>query len=328
MGDKEHHSEDYKISAVLYYIENKDETNLRETCDIFKCKHQSLYRWVKKYEEDGELQRKVRDSKPLKITNDIKAFIKEEIIKLPTITLMDLAIDIKAKFKLGITSIFNIAKELNFSRKRVREKYYPAKKEETEQIDLENHYTELQRNDYKKTICLDETAIKLNMTLSYGRSKKGDRVYKKTNKYPFKKYNLLCAICADKVVGWTLFPEINTGVKHQDIIDFYNTYIKDKYNDYLIVMDNAVIHKNKKIKEVIEESCNKLMYSFAYHPETNTIEEYFSQLKHYIKKESPQTYPEISPVIEKIIKEKIKKDHLRHYLYHMYYPEKYPEKKN
>ena len=46
MGDKEHHSEDYKLSAVLYYIENKDESNLRETCDIFKCKD-VLIEWEK-----------------------------------------------------------------------------------------------------------------------------------------------------------------------------------------------------------------------------------------------------------------------------------------
>ena len=39
------------------------------------------------------------------------------------------------------------------------------------------------------------------MTLSYGRSRSGTRVIKKTNKYPYKKYNLLCDICADKVVG-------------------------------------------------------------------------------------------------------------------------------
>ena len=41
---------------------------------------------------------------------------------------MDLSITIKDKF--------NIAKEINFSRKRVRVKYYPSKKEETDQIDL------------------------------------------------------------------------------------------------------------------------------------------------------------------------------------------------
>lgn len=34
---------------------------------------------------------------------------------------------------------------------------------EAEEEDLKNHYTELQKNNYKKTICLDETGIKLNM---------------------------------------------------------------------------------------------------------------------------------------------------------------------
>jgi hypothetical protein len=37
------------------------------------------------------------------------------------------------------------------------------------------------------------------MVLPYRRSKKGTRVIKKTNKYPFIRYNLLCAISANKV---------------------------------------------------------------------------------------------------------------------------------
>ena len=47
-------------------------------------------------------------------------------------------------------------------------------------------------------------------------------------------------------------------------------------------MDNTPIHKAKIITEIIEESKNKLLYSVSYHPETNSIEELFSQLKHYI----------------------------------------------
>lgn len=53
---------------------------------------------------------------------------------------------------------------------------------------------------YTKTICLDETSIYLNITLSYGRSRSGTRVIKKTNKYLYKRYNLLCAISANKVI--------------------------------------------------------------------------------------------------------------------------------
>jgi transposase len=49
-------------------------------------------------------------------------------------------------------------------------------------------------------------------------------------------------------------------------------------------MDNAVIHKSIKIREKIEKSGNNLLYSVPYHPETNAIEEFFNQLKHYIKR--------------------------------------------
>ena len=56
------------------------------------------------------------------------------------------------------------------------------------------------------------------MTLSYGRSRIGTRVIKKTNKYPYKRFNLLCAISADKVIGWKLYPERKGGVKTNDIL--------------------------------------------------------------------------------------------------------------
>ena len=52
-------------------------------------------------------------------------------------------------------------------------------------------------------------------------------------------------------------------------------------------MDNAVIHRSKQIREFIEQTDNSLLYSVPYHPEKNTIEKFFNQLKHYIKKHSP-----------------------------------------
>jgi putative transposase len=83
-------------------------------------------------------------------------------------------------------------------------------------------------------------------------------------------------------------------------------------------MDNAVIHKSKIIRETIENSKNELLYSVPYHPETNSIEEYFSQLKHYIKKESPNTYEDIYNTIKEILETKITKVHLTNYLKHSY----------
>ena len=42
-----HKSEDYKISAVKYYLKNKD--NIRKTCKIFDCKKSTLQRWIQRW---------------------------------------------------------------------------------------------------------------------------------------------------------------------------------------------------------------------------------------------------------------------------------------
>ncbi len=67
----------------------------------------------------------------------------------------------------------------------------------------------------------------------------------------------------------------------------------------------AVIHRSIRIRQHIENTNNHLLYSVPYNPQTNAIEEFFSQLKHYIKKESPNTYEEIDKVIKSILKSNI-----------------------
>ena len=54
-----HKTEDYKISAVKYYV-----------CNIFGCKKQSLTRWVKRYNEVKELKRHNRTNISYKITKE------------------------------------------------------------------------------------------------------------------------------------------------------------------------------------------------------------------------------------------------------------------
>lgn len=48
-----HKSEDYKLSAVKYFLENKD--TKENTCKIFKCSVRSLLRWTKRYKEEKKL---------------------------------------------------------------------------------------------------------------------------------------------------------------------------------------------------------------------------------------------------------------------------------
>ena len=44
-----HKTEDYKISAVNYYLNNDKRYGYKKTCKIFDCKKSSLKRWIHKY---------------------------------------------------------------------------------------------------------------------------------------------------------------------------------------------------------------------------------------------------------------------------------------
>ena len=51
-----HKSEDYKESAVQYYlVEDKSQ---EEVCRIFQCSRRSLMRWVKQYKNKGNRETK------------------------------------------------------------------------------------------------------------------------------------------------------------------------------------------------------------------------------------------------------------------------------
>jgi transposase-like protein len=50
-----HKTQDYKISAVKYYL--KENKSLDEVSDIFSCKKQSLFKWVNTYKKDKSIKR-------------------------------------------------------------------------------------------------------------------------------------------------------------------------------------------------------------------------------------------------------------------------------
>ena len=60
--------DDYKLSAVKYYLNNKDTMN--NVCNIFDCKKPSLHRWIHRYKTQKNLDRKPRRAIFYKIKKD------------------------------------------------------------------------------------------------------------------------------------------------------------------------------------------------------------------------------------------------------------------
>ena len=92
-----HKSEDYKLSAVKYYLKN--DVSLDDVCEIFDCSKQSLYRWVKRYEELEEIKRLSRKPKSYKITKEQVKYSIQKLKENEQITMEELHKIVKKKYK-------------------------------------------------------------------------------------------------------------------------------------------------------------------------------------------------------------------------------------
>lgn len=80
----------------------------------------------------------------------------------------------------------------------------------------------------------------------------------------------------------------------------------------LLLFDNARSHVAKVVLDQIKSSGNDYVLNIPYNPQTNPIESFFSELKHYIKLDSKIEYNDLLKSIKKSIK-KIKKPHYKNH---------------
>ncbi len=124
-----HKSEDYKITAVQYYLSKNN--NQVKTCKIFKCHPRSLMRWVDKYNKNKNITRKNRIPKAYKVKKEQVDYILKTLRNDKTITMNDILQKVKQKYSdFDITSrhISNIVRDNNITLKLTRFRHEPIKR--------------------------------------------------------------------------------------------------------------------------------------------------------------------------------------------------------
>jgi len=237
-----HKSEDYKITAVKYYLEN--DTNYTKTCKIFKCSERSLKRWIEWYEELEEIKRLSRKPKSYKITKEQVKYAMQKLKENEQITMEELHKIVKKKYKdFDITSqhLGQVVRDNNITRKRTRHEHYPKErygKPTDIEKELKAFYKEVDKYSLNKIICLDETSIQPAILPIFSKCTLGKRCVVKTDdNYVFRKFTLLCAISNSKCVGATLYKE--GGMTKERFVEFLEANIFNKYKNHLIILDNA-----------------------------------------------------------------------------------------
>ena len=299
-----HKSEDYKLSAVEYYlVEDKSQ---EEVCKIFKCSPRSLMRWVEKYNNDGEIKRYNKKPVAYKITKDQVKYALKELDKNKTITMDELLSKIKSKyslFDLSSRQLSRVVKDNNITLKITRIRHEPIKrfgKDIDINSKIKDFYDEVKKYKLDDIICIDETSIKSLQKRNHCYNEIGKRcVIKTQSQEVFKKYTGIFAIYTKGVLGWELYKK--SGINTDRLYDFLETHITNKYKNKLIILDNASSHRSDKIKELVNKN-NKILYSVPYQHFTNSIENYFSMLKSRLQKLDGLTHEKLKENITTVIR--------------------------
>lgn len=280
-------TEDYKISAVNYYLKNND--NIRKTCKIFDCKKSSLQRWIKRYETSKNLTRKNRQPISYKVKKEEVKTALNILNDHEQFTMSELLMMMKEKYKdfdISQQHLGRIMRNHNRTRKRTRHEHFPSERRKistNKEKELDDFYNTVKQYQMDKIISLDETSVGALLMPSYSRCYIGKRCVVKTNKnFVFQKFTLLVAINNSKRIGYEFYEK--GGTTKERMIEFLEKFIFGKFKNHLIILDNARSHHNDLIKEAIIKSGNQYLFSIPYTPKTNAIEQYFNQLKYYLKK--------------------------------------------
>ena len=300
-----HKSEDYKLSAVDYYL--TEDTSQLETCRIFKCTPRSLMRWVQQYKKEGNVNIHYRKPVAYKVKKEYVKFLLDEIKKNKTITLYELTEKLKETYKdidLSTTQIFRVMNDNNITLKLTRIRHEPTKrfgKDIDISSKIKEFYEEVKKYKIEDIICIDETSIKSLQKRNHCYSQKGKRcVIKTQSQEVFKKYTGVFAISVNGVIHWDLYEK--GGITTDRLIEFLEHNITSKLQNKLIILDNASAHRNERIQKLINKH-NNILYAVPYQHFTNSIENYFSMLKSRLQKLEGLKYENLKENIQKVISE-------------------------
>jgi len=289
-----------------------------------------LKRWIERYEELEEIKRLNRKPKSYKITKEQVKYAIQKLKENEQITMEELHKIIKKKYKdFDITSqhLGQVIRDNNITRKRTRHEHYPKErygKPTDIKKELKAFYKEISKYSLNKIISLDETSISPALIMEYSKCPLGKRCVVKTDdNYIFRKFTLLCAISNSKCVGATFYKE--GGMTKERFVEFLEANIFNKYKNHLIILDNAGSHNNEYVKQAIINSGNKYLFSLPYTPRCNVIENWFNQIKHYLKlNKKVLKYDELVIEIKNAIKQ-VKKGNYKNYFENAYNKDAYKD---
>lgn len=225
----------FKINVVKCHKTKK--YTIKELLSIFNISRSSLYNWIKLY-NNNELTEKKKYIKISKYTLEIKEYICKYIIKKINFDCNKLIRLINKKFNINSkkSKIYDILKESNITRKRIKIKTKICKKTE---ITKKKKELAKKINTIKKEniISIDESSFDTHINAHYGWNIKGSSIEVQKVKQR-KRFSIISAISIKKIIHTMI-------VKGSINAEIFTEFIKEVVNRInskkVLFMDNARI---------------------------------------------------------------------------------------
>jgi len=170
-------------------------------------------------------------------------------------------------------------------------------RERNESLRVE-YLKELESIPVEDIVYIDESGVDHNMISEYCWTQKGTRVIGERSGKARGRTSVVAALNVDNLNA----PMTYQGTMNTELFIHWIQclLIPSLSKGQVVIMDNAPIHKNNRIREMIENAGCKLLYLPTYSPDLNPIENYWAVMKKMIRKIRDQ-YENIGEVMDVVL---------------------------
>jgi transposase len=289
------YSYDLRIRIFNYSLTH----TIRETARIFQVSPNTVYLLTQLFIETGSLNpRDHLHERPHLITPEGELYLCLLLSKEIDLTLEELCNRYEQAYgiRVSIGTLYNTLERLNITRKK-KTFYDPKKNSDVTKVEKENYAAQLGIIEPDKRLYLDETGSCLNMTPLYGRSQQGERVYDERPTSPGTSVSTVAILSEEGIKAQYTYTESLTAKLF--ILYLETSVLPILENGQTLIMDRHPVHRAKIIQNYLKQNKVKFLYLPSYSPELNPIEEAFSKIKQFIKKQKARTIDELLKVLKK-----------------------------
>jgi len=143
------------------------------------------------------------------------------------------------------------------------------------------------RLDPSRLVFIDETGTKTNMAPLRGWCALGERLTAKVPHGHWKTMTFLAALRHDRIDAPFVFDGPINGERFLLYVE--NELVPTLKQGDIVILDNLGSHKSKGVRTAIRAVGARLLFLPPYSPDLNPIEQFFSKLKHLLRKAAERT---------------------------------------